>query len=89
MVHEYITNTEAFADKLSVMLHDLKIEEGCRDLEIDHICLRLQDPMHVSRVRDELGNMGKEISCESVNGRDIMIFQLDEPLEVQRWKIWD
>lgn len=88
MIQEYISSTGAFGEKLSAMLQDLKIEKECKKLEIDHVCLRLKNPEHVASVRKELESIGKEISCENVNGRDIMIFQLDEPLHIGDWKVY-
>lgn len=69
IIEKYRDNIEHFALKLSAMLQDLKIEGGCKSLEIDHNCLRPKDSEHVSRVRDELGSMGKEISCKPFQSR--------------------
>lgn len=88
MLQGYMRNIDVFGDQLSMMLHDLEIAQGCRDLAIDHICLRLKDPVHVCQVREDLGGIGQEVSCESANGRDIMIFQLDTPLALMSWKIY-
>lgn len=79
-------NTGIFSVKLKQVLEKLGIYQICTDLEIDHICVRLKKPETVESLKNELLRVGQLISSVNVNGREISIFQLKDPLMLGAWK---
>ena len=82
------TQTEDFALRLNRALDELEIREICQDLEMDHICVRLQNNSDVDSLKIELSQAGEIISSVQVNGREISIIQLAEPLQLESWKAY-
>lgn len=78
----------AFADDALAFLDELGIGQEARTLHADHLGLRFKDPEDVRALYDELRTLGHEcISRAVVNGREIFIFRLTEPLLAGPWKI--
>lgn len=82
-----LNQTEAFSQKLEAALEALGITSACEDLAIDHICVRLQNSSDVSALKTQLTKVGEIISAVQVNGREISIIQLNEPLHIGNWQI--
>lgn len=80
------TQTEVFTDKLINALDELGIRDICKDLEIDHICVRLKEAADVENLKRELEVVGQIISAVNVNGREIMIIQLNKPISLGYWQ---
>ncbi len=78
--------TPSFTDKLNSALEELGIRDICKDLPIDHICVRLKDTAAVASLKTELEAVGRIISAVQVNGREISIIQLTEPLGLGDWR---
>jgi predicted metalloenzyme YecM len=78
---------EDFALKLHAALAALGIREACADLKIDHMCLRLKRNSDVDQLKLELSEAGEIISAVTVNGREILIIQLDDPFSIGPWRI--
>ncbi|MGZ0190317.1 MAG: VOC family protein [Alphaproteobacteria bacterium] len=76
-----------FSDKLNVALEMLGIFGACRDLQIDHICVRLKLSSDVDWLKSEIADAGQVISSVNVNGREITLLQLHQPLTVGEWEI--
>lgn len=74
-----------FASRLEAALHKLQLVDQCLSLVMDHICVRLPTDAAVLALKSELETIGQTISTANVNGRDIYIVQLAEPLQVGRW----
>lgn len=75
-----------FSEKLKSALIDLGILEECKDLEIDHICVRLKNKDDVFTLKEQLLKVGQIISAVNVNGREIAIIQLTQPLNLGSWQ---
>lgn len=86
--HILQSQVKAFSEKLEAALEELGIRDVCKDLEIDHICVRLQDPTDVQSLKVELQEVGKIISAVNVNGREIMIIQLNQPISLGDWQTY-
>lgn len=77
-----------FLDSIFSSLKDLHID--VEKLELDHACLRYKSAEAVDILRKQLSEVstgGKHLSCAVVNGREILIFELLEPLLYQDRKI--
>lgn len=77
-----------FGEHLEKALSDLEILESCLHFQLDHMCVRIKDSENVLRLKSELEKIGEIISLAEVNGRDIYIFQLREPIQVGRWSTY-
>ncbi len=82
------SQTAAFSTRLNTALLELQILEECKDLEIDHICVRLKNHSDVDRLKAESNKFGQIISSVEVNGREISIIQLNEPLDLGAWQTY-
>jgi predicted metalloenzyme YecM len=78
-------NIEPFTRKLFSALTELGILEQCQKLSIDHICVRLEDVASVDHLKQQLVKVGQIISSIPVNGREIIIFQLSQALDLGPW----
>lgn len=74
-----------FADRLTAALQVLGILNECRGLDIDHICVRLKNTADVDELKQEISAAGQIVSSTQVNGREISIIQLNEPLAIGGW----
>ncbi|MBT6315169.1 MAG: hypothetical protein HOJ21_18365 [Alphaproteobacteria bacterium] len=81
------TEIDRFSDKLNAALAQLDILDQCKDLKIDHICVRLKHNADVDRLKEQLLEAGRLISTADVNGREISIVQLHSPLMVGAWEV--
>jgi len=79
---------ESFSKKLDTALEELDILDVCKSLSIDHICVRLKDSADVDSLKIELEGAGQIISAINVNGREIMIIQLNQPLDLGSWQTY-
>ena len=77
-----------FSKRLNEALLEIGIQEECKGLEIDHICVRLKDSTDINNLRNELEGFGQIISAVQVNGREIMIIQLYQPLNLGLWQTY-
>ncbi len=82
------SQVEAFSRKLTSALEELGIMEECKDLLIDHICVRLKNNNDVAELKNELSGFGQIISSVEVNGREISILQLSQPLQLGFWQTY-
>ena len=80
------SQVEAFSRKLTSALEELDILEECKGLQIDHICVRLKNNNDVAELKNELSGFGQIISSVEVNGREISILQLSQPLQLGFWQ---
>lgn len=79
---------DAFAGKLHGALTELAILDACRELKIDHICVRLKRISDVDSLKADLRAEGRVMSSVQVNGREITLVQLHRPLVVGGWEIF-
>jgi predicted metalloenzyme YecM len=77
---------DCFSEKLNAVLEEFCILDGCRDLKIDHICVRLKLSSDVDKLKSEIVETGQVISSVNVNGREITLIQLQAPLFIGEWK---
>ncbi len=82
------SQTVAFSTRLNAALLELQILEECKNLEIDHICVRLKNHNNVDNLKAESNKFGQIISSVEVNGREISIIQLNEPLDLGAWQTY-
>lgn len=78
----------SFYKKLELSLVELGIEGICGELLIDHICVRLKSEDDVDSLKEQLTEAGQIISAVNVNGRKILLIQLDESLDLGLWKTY-
>ncbi|HKC04288.1 MAG TPA: VOC family protein [Patescibacteria group bacterium] len=74
-----------FLNKLLAFSSEVGIEVEA--LQLDHICLRLKDKQDVEKLKVDLVNFAKKLSEVAVNGRPIMIYKLDKPLQIEGFEI--
>lgn len=86
--HILQSQIKAFSEKLEVALEELVIRDVCKNFNIDHICVRLKDSSDVESLKQELELVGEIISAVNVNGREIMIIQLNQPISLGDWQIY-
>lgn len=79
------SQVEVFTEKLNSALNELGIYDTAQKLDIDHICVRLKDPSSVESLKQELQLAGDIISAVNVNGREIMIFELNSDIRLGKW----
>jgi predicted metalloenzyme YecM len=82
-----LADAEPFGNRLKSALQKIGIYDSCRTLPICHVCVRLKDPDNVTHLKDSVSKVGTIISSVTVNGRNISIVQLDQPLSVDAWSI--
>mgnify|MGYP006139750369 FL=1 len=82
-----LNEIDSFSDKLNAALQQLDILDPCKDLKIDHICVRLKHNSDVDRLKAQIAQSGQLISTANVNGREISIIQLHSPIMVGAWKV--
>lgn len=78
---------ESFGVRLQNSLTQLGILEACKELSICHACVRIKNPDNVTELKEKVSQVGKIISSATVNGREILIIQLDTPLVIADWSI--
>lgn len=78
---------ELFSSRLTGALSHLGILEQCKGFSICHACVRIKNPDNVTEVKENVSHVGKIISSAIVNGREILIIQLDVPLIVGNWSV--
>lgn len=76
----------SFESRIYTALETLGVRSVCDALNIDHICIRLKDSAKVDMLRQELRELGTEISSVMVNGRIISIFELHMPIAIGPWR---
>jgi predicted metalloenzyme YecM len=81
------TEIDNFSHKLNVALVQLGILDQCKGLKIDHICVRLKHNSDVDRLKAQIAEAGQIISTANVNGREIAILQLHNPVMVGTWEV--
>ena len=85
--NEYLQQLKVFEDRILKALNHLGIHDVCRTLDIDHACIRFSNANDVDALRYELKDFGDELSCTEVNGRNIVIVQLDTAFQIADWKV--
>lgn len=78
---------ESFGVRLQNSLIQLGILDVCKELSICHVCVRLKNPNNVTELKEKVSQVGKIISSATVNGREILIIQLDTPLVIGGWSV--
>lgn len=79
---------ESFGGRLQNALIKLNILEHCKSLSICHACIRIKSHDNVTELKDNVSQVGNIISSAIVNGREILIIQLNDPLTVSDWAIY-
>lgn len=85
--NEHLRALQSFEEKLLKILTDLRILDTCKQMQIDHVCTRLSTYEDVDLLRQDLQNFGEEISVAEVNGREIVMLQLYESLQIAHWQV--
>ena len=80
------SQTNAFSARLEAALAELGILEECKSLTIDHICVRLKNNNDVANLKETSVDWGQIISSVEVNGREISIIELSQPLDLGAWQ---
>jgi uncharacterized protein len=78
---------ESFGVRLQNSLNQLGIVDTCKELSICHACVRIKNPDNVTELKENVSHVGKIISSAIVNGREILIIQLDVPLIIANWSV--
>ncbi len=78
---------ESFGFRLQNALNQLGIVDMCKELSICHACVRIKNPDNVTALKESVSQVGVIISSAVVNGREILIIQLDNPLSVSGWYV--
>ena len=79
---------ESFGVRLQNALNQLGILDKCKELLICHACVRIKNPGNTTELKENVSQIGKIISTAIVNGREILIIQLDIPLMVSSWLVY-
>jgi predicted metalloenzyme YecM len=75
-----------FSADIETYLKELGAFEGTLGLRADHAGLRIKNPEDVERLKEELAERGRCISSAIVNGREILLYELAEPLAIGPWR---
>lgn len=78
---------QSFGLRLQNALNQFGILDKCKDLSICHACVRIKNPDNVTELKENVSEVGKIISSAIVNGREILIIQLDIPLTISDWHV--
>lgn len=76
-----------FHERITLLTNELHIADTAEKLIIDHAGIRIAEKADVDSFREELAQYAHCFSSEIVNGREIMLFQLHEPLRFCVWEI--
>lgn len=79
---------ESFGIRLENTLSMLGILEDCKKLSICHACVRIKSSENVTQLTTDVTQVGKIISKAIVNGREILIIQLNTPLTFHEWSVY-
>jgi len=80
-----LSSIATFGTKIEAALSELSILDTCKNLPIDHACVRLANSDNVTALKVELNQVGTIISSVNVNGREISITQLNVALNLGSW----
>ncbi len=76
-----------FEDRLFQYLTELGIFEKVRPLFADHLGLRFKDVGDIQALKNDFRVKGVMISSAIVNGREILIYKMGVPIQLQDWLI--
>lgn len=74
-----------FEERIVQFLSELGIQEKVESLFVDHLALRIKDTNDILSLKNELKSKAKVISSAIVNGREILIYKLNNPLQLRNW----
>jgi predicted metalloenzyme YecM len=83
----FVDQKTYFGENIRFYLKELEILDQVKTLRADHAGVRFKDKASVDLLRMELLEQGSLISSASVNGREIFLFELDEPISIAHWTI--
>lgn len=74
-------------EDFSVRIHRLLDILGfdLKPFTLDHIALRVNDPLLASSLHNQWLTLGKQLSVKEINGRDIVVIKLHKPLFLGEW----
>jgi len=72
----------SFSHRLTSAYDILGVRDRLQELDIDHVCIRLDTKAKVENLLIEISDRGEIISETVVNGRTIYIFKLSTPIEI-------
>ena len=76
-----------FEERISQYLEELQITEKVQPFFVDHLGLRLKNTNDILVLKNELLEKGQIISSAIINGRKILIYKLDTPIQIQNWHV--
>lgn len=85
--NELLGELPKFAQDLTEYLAELGVQDTVANLSADHVGLRIANPDDIELLKKELNTLGTCISSANVNGRQILLYQLHEPISVGNWKV--
>lgn len=86
-LQQLLETLPGFEEKIIRYLTELKIRDKVQSLFVDHLCVRLKDINNILSLKKELGTKGKIISSATVNGREILIYKINQPIQLRDWLI--
>lgn len=86
-LNQLLQELKDFEQRIFEYLTELKIQKEVQLLFADHLGLRIKDPKDILVLKDELIVQGKVISSAIVNGREILIYKINQPIRLRNWLI--
>ncbi|WP_298442246.1 VOC family protein [uncultured Ferrimonas sp.] len=82
---QLMADLPAFADKAAKLADRLGLVRA--RLQADHVALRITELNHALAIKDALLERGQLLSEKEINGRPILLIQLNTPMQVGPWAI--
>lgn len=83
---EVLGNYEEFVNRIGTGLTILGVKRKLL-LQLDHLCYRVETVDRYHEAVQELGKRGVRLTANKINGREISVFELEQPVEADGWKI--
>jgi predicted metalloenzyme YecM len=80
-----LNDWQAFSQSILSFIDTLGLSDA--RLDCDHVALRVNSAQAASALEDEFSHMGNIISKNMINGRPILIIELNQPLMLGPYKI--
>ena len=80
-----LPDSNLFLTKTTIYLKAKSL--NINDLYIDHICYRVETNERYSELKNELLKNNELLVESKINGRNICVFKLKQPIKFQHWEI--
>ncbi|MFC1234214.1 VOC family protein [Vibrio sp. F74] len=82
---QMLKNVSQFSDKITKLMQDIGLDLTM--YQADHIALRINDYQLTEQAHEAWLEFGRVISSAHINGRPIIVLELEQPISVQGWTV--